>query len=420
MTKTSILSNGLKVITSAMPNAETVAINIWVNAGARDETLAQNGLSHFLEHMAFKGTHTRSALQIAETFDNIGGHLNASTSREHTVYYAKVLREHTPIAIDVLTDILQHSTFDLQELDRERGVILQELAMTLDTPDDIIFDYFQETAYANQALGQPILGTVENIEGFKPDDFKNFIEQFYSIDKMVVSVAGQMDHAHVVDLLEKHTQDLKKQTIPPRTKAHYTGGVHLKDKDLEQVHFILGFQGLPYQSVDELYKQQLLSVILSGGMSSRLFQEIREKRGLAYSVYSSTSSYQDTGIFSIYTSTNPKDIKQCIDVTADVIQSASHTISEDELQRAKTQICAALRMGYERAGFQADEMGRNISCIGRHIPKEEILKKYQAITVNEVQDILVKTLKQSRPTITALGNIKHIPDYNIVWEQFKI
>lgn len=403
MLETSILKNGLTVATTTMPNTGTVVINIWVKTGSRYETLAQNGMSHFLEHMAFKGTKTRTSKDIAESFDNIGGYINASTSREHTVFYTKILMEHAELAMDILADILQNSIFDPVELERERGVILQEIAMTHDTPDDIIFDYFQETAFSDQPIGRSILGQPENIQRFCQDDFREFMTDYYGANNMVLSIAGNITHTQSTALAERyfgHLAPSHPTIVPP---CQYKGGVFSQNRDLEQLHFVMGFEGFSYRH-PEVYTVQLASILLGGGMSSRLFQEIREKRGLAYSVYSYQSTYCDAGMFAIYTSTNPSDIIECMDVIRDVTHNAITQVTEAELNRAKMQMKASLIMGYESTGFCADEVGRNLCCLGRHIPKEELIATIERITCNDVTRILDSIIHDKPVTIAALGN----------------
>jgi predicted Zn-dependent peptidase len=401
-----------------MKDTDTVALDIWVKTGSRDETAEQNGISHFLEHMAFKGTDRRSAKDIAESFDNIGGFLNASTSREHTVYYAKVLKQNTDIAIDVLADILQHSVFDKKELERERGVILQEVAMTLDTPDDIIFDYFQETAYKDQALGRPVLGSNANISSFTSEDMNNFMGTHYSVDDILFSVAGNIEHNQVIDLANKHFTSLKSYQRPIKQPASYTGGSYVQSRDLEQVHLVLGFEGVSYLSSD-LYAIQILSILLGGGMSSRLFQEVREKRGLAYTVYSFNSTFLETGTFGIYASTDPNDVAELVNVISSVLTETAHSITEEELQRAKTQASSSLLMGYESSSFRADEMGRNMSCLGRHLTKKEILQHIDDVSQKDLVRLLMQIPQQSNLTISALGKIDKLADYDVIAQKFK-
>ncbi|MBM5782894.1 MAG: insulinase family protein, partial [Pelagibacterales bacterium] len=273
------LKNGLRIAADEMKDVETVSIGVFVNTGSRNESPEINGISHFLEHMAFKGTKKRTARQIAEEFEEIGGRINAYTSKEKTVYYVKVLKQHAEFAVEFLSDILQNSTFDKVELEKERGVILQEIAMTNDTPDDIIFDYFQETAYPNQALGRSILGPVKNIKKFNSQHFKDYIGQQYNYSNMALVAAGAIKEKDLVKYGEKYFNSLGKSKIKLAEAGKYKGGDFRKEKKLEQINLVIGFKGFSYND-PQYYKSQILAMILGGGMSSRLFQEVRENRGL--------------------------------------------------------------------------------------------------------------------------------------------
>lgn len=407
------LNNGLRVISDTMSDTETVSVSLWANVGSRYETQEQNGIAHFLEHMAFKGTQTRTARQIAEEFDNIGGYLNASTSREHTVYYAKMLKDDFACGAEILADILQNSTFDEEELERERGVVLQEIAMTNDTPDDIVFDYFQETAFANQPIGRSILGPEERVKAFSRNDLLDYIDTYYSAPRLVLSVAGNIEHEKVVQFAKGHLAGLKSEARTDKTPAIYSGGDYRKTRDLEQVHFVMGFDGVSYHH-DDIYTIQLLSLVMGGGMSSRLFQEIREKRGLAYSVSTFNSNYEDSGLFTLYAGTAPEQLGELINVTCDELKKATDNIGEEELNRAKAQARAGLLMGMETSGFRADEMGRNLTCFDRHIPVSEMLEKIAEIGTRDIAIMMQKILTSSKPTITAIGQVDGLDDYETI------
>ncbi|MEO1613437.1 MAG: pitrilysin family protein, partial [Pseudomonadota bacterium] len=290
----STLSNGFRVITEHMPGMGSAAIGVWIGAGSRNEAESQNGIAHFLEHMAFKGTARRSALDIAEEIENVGGHLNAYTSREATAYYARVLAEDAPLALDIIGDILTGSTFETAEIELERGVILQEIGQTLDTPDDIIFDWLQETAYPGQPIGRSILGPAERVSGFGEGDLRGFIDAHYAPGNMILSAAGGVDHDALLTEAERHFGHLTAREAPARDGARYEGGLLREVKDLEQAHLCMAFEGPAYRG-DDFYATQLMSVALGGGMSSRLFQEAREKRGLCYTIFAQAGAYQDSG-----------------------------------------------------------------------------------------------------------------------------
>ncbi|MCE3231817.1 MAG: processing peptidase [Rickettsiaceae bacterium] len=405
------LDNGLRIISQEMQETEAVTVEIWAGVGSRYEKPEQNGISHFLEHMAFKGTKTRTAKQIAEDFDNIGGHLNAHTSRENTVYYAKVLKDDFNEAGGLLSDILQNSIFDQKELELERNVVLQEIAMTKDAPDDIIFDYYQEAAFTNHPLGRPILGPEAIVSNFSQNDLNSYIGEHYTASNMILAVAGNIKHSNVVKFAEKELSGLRKGKRSHKEAASYTGGEHREERDLEQVHLTMGFKGISYLE-EEIYTLQLLSLILGGGMSSRLFQEIRENRGLAYSISSFQSSYADTGMFSIYSATSPDKVNELINATCDELKRATHSITEQELKKAKSQSKASLLMGQESSSSRADTLGRRLMCYDRYITNEEILEKINAVTLKDVSQLLVRLVSESKLTLAAIGDLKQLESYD--------
>lgn len=413
----STLSNGIRVATDSMKGVETVTLQVCVDIGSRYETENVNGISHFLEHMAFKGTKRRTAQDIAREFDELGGNFNAFTSREHTVYYAKVLKNDLPAAMDILADILQHSTFDEEELIRERGVVLQEIAQNRDTPDDLIFDLFQETAYPNQPLGRSILGPETLVSEFSRKHLTDYVGQYYRGSRIIIAAAGNIDHKTLVSLTENTFNSLEKDASVTLPAANYQGGDIRKAKDLEQVHFILGFKGLSYKD-DQIYTVQLLSLILGGGMSSRLFQEIREKRGLAYSVYSFTSGYHDDGLLGIYAGTGEEYLDELIPVTCEELVKMIHSVTEEELILAKKQVRTSLLMGQESTYSRAEDVGRHMLCFGRHLTIEEILEKVDATTTSDIQQLMEKLLKNSKPTLAAIGNIGRLESYETLLKRF--
>ena len=299
MHKISTLNNGLRIVTQNMPSLETVSMGIWNSVGGRDELENINGVAHLLEHMAFKGTTKRSALEIAETIENVGGDINAYTSKEITAYYVKLIAEDLPLGIDILTDILQNSIFAEKELNRERGVIIQEIGMYLDSPDEMIFDYWQEKAFPNQPIGRSILGKTDIIKNISRDEVKNFMMSHYNPNKMIISAAGKISHDEFVEAIKKSCTNLPQGTVNGRHQASYQAGEYREQKKLEQIHLLLGFEGIDYHHAD-YYSLMIYSSLLGGGMSSRLFQEIREKRGLVYGISSFSSAYSDIGIFGIY------------------------------------------------------------------------------------------------------------------------
>jgi len=413
MPQLTILDNGLRVISKHMKETETVAINICVDVGSRWESEPQNGLSHFLEHMAFKGTKRRTARQIAEEFDSIGGYLNAATGREHTSYYATLLRQDFDVAGDILSDILQHSTFDQAELEKERTVVLQEIAMTQDTPDDIIFDHYQEKAFGNQPLGRSILGTENHVSGFCQDDLNTYVQTHYTPERIVLSVAGNIDHEKVVAFAKKHMTALSPSLTISPLQGTYTGGEYREIKDLEQTHLVMGFQSVSYHDKVNYYPTQLLACVLGGGMSSRLFQEIRENRGLAYSVNAFTSTYHDTGLFTVSSSTAHDRVGELVQTICEELKKAAEKITEEELTRAKTHIKASLLMAQESSSNRAEEMARHLMCYGEHIPLHEIIKRVEAVKTGEVAHMM-ETILQSPLTLAAIGQLDQLEPYGMI------
>jgi predicted Zn-dependent peptidase len=401
------LANGLQLAVNPMQETETVVLNVWVKSGSRFENQKNNGIAHFMEHMAFKGTARRSAAEIAIAFDDIGGSVNAHTSREHTVYHAKTLKEDWEIALDILADIIQNSAFDAEELERERQVILQEIAMTEDTPDDIVFDHYLATAYPDQPLGYSILGTTECVQSFKAEDFKNYLASQYSADRIVVSVAGAVENEKILRAVNEKFVAMPRFPVGVQQNANYCGGEFRAQKSLEQIQIVLGFKSASYQE-QEKYKTQLLANMLGGSMSSRLFQEIREKRGLAYSIGAGQMSFDDSGIFTIHAGTNPEQAEILVKVTCEELKKATHDLTQSELDRARKQMLASWRMGVERASFRADEIGRQLCCFNRIIEIAEIESELADVSISNLHE-LAANLWQQPITVASLGDISSMP-----------
>ena len=403
------LENGLTVASDSMTSVETVSIGAWVGVGTRHEPAGDNGVAHLLEHMAFKGTERRSALDIAQEIEAVGGHMNAYTSRENTAFYAKVLADDAPLALDVISDILQHSTFDQEELSRERAVVLQEIGQALDTPDDIIFDHFQETAYPAQAIGRPVLGLADVVARLGQDSLRGYMGRHYSPGRMVVSAAGKIDHERLVALAARAFTALPGNGGDPESDpADYRGGDFREDRDLEQVHLLLGFEAIGFRDPDH-YTGLLLSTLLGGGMSSRLFQEVREKRGLVYSIYSFLSSYSDGGLLGIYAGTGEDEVAELIPVVCDEMVKLRDGIEAAELKRAQTQLKASILMGRESSGARAEQLAQQMLAFGRPIPTEEIVGKIEAVTLDDLSR-LARRLVASPPTLATLGPISGVED----------
>ncbi|NJO37010.1 MAG: insulinase family protein, partial [Rhizobiales bacterium] len=387
-TEITTLDNGLRVATVAMPSVQTASIGVWVDAGARHERPEVNGVAHMLEHMAFKGTERRSARIIAEEIENVGGQLNAYTSRENTAYYARVLADDLPLAADILADILQHSTFEPEELERERGVILQEIGQTLDTPDDLIFDLFQETAFPDQSLGRSILGPAEIIQAMSRDQLTGYMAERYVPERMVLAAAGKVEHDRLVDLGAELFGRLP-ATSASATEVQagrYISGELRKERDLEQVHLILGLPAFSYHD-DDFYALQVLSAMLGGGMSSRLFQEVREKRGLAYSVFSFAACYKDTGVFGIYAGTGEEQTAELVPVLCDELTALIGNASAEELSRARAQLKASMMMGLESCFAQSEEIARQLLIFNRRIPQEETIAEIDAVDAAAIRRV---------------------------------
>lgn len=408
--KISTLSNGLRVASDSFNTVDTVSIGVWVDVGTRHETKPLNGISHFLEHMAFKGTTTRSALQISSEIENVGGYLNAYTSRETTAYYARILKEDASLAVDILSDILQNSIFDPVEFNREQGVIIQEIGQSLDTPDDIVFDYFQETLFPDQPMGWPTLGPIHNIESFKPQDIADYMAQMYSAQNMVLAASGNIDHDTLLKLGEHYLGQMRSSPPQMPLGARYEGGDKRIEKDLEQVHILMGFEGIPFNHPD-YHAMAILSIILGGGMSSRLFQEIREKRGLVYSIYTYNAHYRDSGVFSLYGGTGPEQAEELIPAACGVLKEALGHFEEEELKRAKAQMRASLLMSAESTSGRAERLANQMLIYGRPMEQSEILQKIEAVTVADLNQILEKMMG-TIPALTCLGPVSSVPSYS--------
>jgi len=398
------LPNGLRIVTDRMEAVETVALGAWVNVGTRHETAELNGISHLLEHMAFKGTARRTAQQIAEEMDNVGGHLNAYTSRDHTAYFAKVLKDDAPLAVDIIADILLNSSMDPDELEREKHVIVQEISQVNDTPDDIIFDQFQAKAYPDQPMGWPVLGSEKLVRSVTSGQLKSYPNEHYAASDTIVAASGNIDHDAFVAETEKAFAAYRPQAAIKTVSSQYTGGEHREERDLEQLHLVLGFPGVAFDDPD-FYNIAALSVLMGEGMSSRLFQEIREKRGLAYSVFSSTQSFSDTGLFTIYTGTAPGEAKKLIPVLCEEIRKAAGTITADETKRAKAQIKSGLLMSLESPSNRASQRARQLVVYGRPMTTAEMIERVEAIDSASIRATAARIFAGT-PTLAAIGPLE--------------
>ncbi|PSL19618.1 M16 family metallopeptidase [Shimia abyssi] len=403
------LSNGFRVVTEHMPGLESAAVGIWVNVGGRHERPHENGIAHFLEHMAFKGTKRRNALEIAEAIEDVGGYINAYTSREVTAYYARVLKDDVALALDVVGDIVLNPVFDPVEIEIERGVILQEIGQALDTPDDVIFDWLQERAYPNQPLGRTILGEGAHVRGFGRDDFSAFVSEHYRPERMVLSAAGGIDHDEIVRLAEELFGHLERGPGITVAPAKFGGGEFRTEKELEQAHFALGLESPDYRSPD-IYSAQIYTTALGGGMSSRLFQEIREKRGLCYSIFAQTGAYADTGMTTIYAGTSGGQIAELEQITIDELKRAAEDMNPTEIARARTQMKAGLLMGLESPSSRAERLARMLAIWDRIPALSETVERIDAVTDADVRRIAEHMAVAARPALALYGPVSSAPD----------
>jgi predicted Zn-dependent peptidase len=410
------LSNGLRIVTEHMPGLESAALGLWVSAGGRHEAADQNGIAHFLEHMAFKGTTRRTALQIAEEIEDVGGYINAYTSREVTAYYARVLKDDVPLALDLIADIVLNPIFDPREIEVERGVILQEIGQAADTPDDIIFDWLQEVSYPGQALGRTILGPAERVRAFGRADFDRFVASHYGPGQLILSAAGAVDHDQIVRLAEAAFGHLPPSSPMVPEPAQFAGGERHEIKALEQAHFTLALEAPGYKS-DEYHTAQIYSSALGGGMSSRLFQEIREKRGLCYTIYAQVGSYDDTGMLTIYAGTSGEDLPELVGLTLDELKRSAEDMTEAELARARAQMKAGLLMGLESPSARAERLARLVAVWNRVPPLEETVAQIEAVTLSGLRDHAIGLVTSGRAAMALYGPVAGAPRLGAITER---
>ncbi|AJE45951.1 M16 family metallopeptidase [Celeribacter indicus] len=408
--------NGFRVVTELQPSMQSAAVGVWVLAGGRHERIEQNGIAHFLEHMAFKGTTRRSPLEIAEVLENVGGYLNAYTTRETTAYYARVLKDDVSLALDVIGDIVLNPVFDPHELEVERGVILSEIGQSLDTPDDVIFDWLQEAAYPRQPLGRTILGPAERVSAFSRDDLAGFVEEHYSPERMILSASGNVDHDRIVAEAGEIFGGLRPHGQDHADPARFEGGEFRKVKKLEQAHFTLAFEGPGYRDAD-IYVAQAATTALGGGMSSRLFQELRERRGLCYTIYAQSGAYFDTGLTTIYAGTSGEQVRELAEVTIDEMKRAAGEMTAEEVDRARAQIKAGLLMGLESPSSRAERNARMIGIWGRVPPLEETVARIDAVTLDQVRAFLAAS-GTGRASMALYGPVKSAPELEDLRERF--
>lgn len=403
--QTTVLKNGITVATQRFDNVESVSLGAWFKAGTRNELDHEHGIAHMLEHMAFKGTANRNARELAEAVENVGGDINAATSVETTSFFVRVLKQDIALAVDVLADILQNSRFDADELEREKHVVLQELGAVVDTPDDVVFDHFAETAFRHQPVGRSILGTRQTICEFTSDMIRAYVEREYCGERMVFAATGAVDHDEIVKLVEARFSAMKTSAKGGDLRlAHYVGGDYREHRPLQDTQVVLGFEGRAYH-VRDYYCSQVLAMLLGGAMSSRLFQEVREKHGLCYSIYAFHWGFSDTGIFGVHAATEPGDLPQLMDLVLGELSRAAYDIEQSELDRARAQFRASLLMSGESAPSRAGQIARQILLFGRPIPNEELLLRLDNLTVGRLRDLAGRIFVESPPTVSAVGPV---------------
>ncbi len=416
-TKISRLSNGLVVVTDPMMQLESAAVGVWVDAGARNESKSLMGISHMLEHMAFKGTKKRSARAIAEEIEAVGGFLNAYTSREQTAFHARVLKDDVPLALDILADILTEPTFTPEELERERQVVLQEIGQAKDTPDDIIFDYLQEVSYPNQPMGWPILGEEETVSAFRREDLFGYMGTNYRADGMVLVASGAVGHEDMVRLAEEKLAALPHGSAPAPLAARYIGGEMHVGGDLEQAHIAYAWPGVSNLDPD-YYLAQVYVTALGGGMSSRLFQEAREKRGLCYTIYAFAHSQKDDGVVGVYTGTGEAEAAEIGAVVAGEMASLAETATEEEVARAKAQLKSSFLMGLERPSSRAEMIAGHVFNYGRVLAVEEMIEKLEAVDAAAVRRFGSQVMQSTSPSVATVGPAGKLERYGIFAGRF--
>ncbi len=406
------LPNGIRIVSDLMTSVESVTLGAWFDVGSRNETADVGGVAHVLEHMAFKGTHRRRAPDITEEIEAVGGHINAYTAREITAYHAKILKVDVGLAIDILADILQNSVFDEAELAKERAVILQEIGEAADSPTDVMFDVFHETAYPDQALGRPILGRADVVGNMPRSAVVDFVASHYGGEQMVFSAAGNIDHDTLAEAVARGFGTLAPKPPQPAAAACYRGGEARIDRDLEQVNLALGFPGLGYHDPD-LVAMAVFARILGGGMSSRLFQEIRERRGLAYSIQTFGSTYRDAGLFGIYAGTGEQQVAELVAVICDELAEFANSDLDAEVARARTQLISGILMGRESTYVRCEDMADNLLTYGRIIGVPELIDRIEAVDPDAVRRV-ARRMIQAVPTLVAIGPLSHLEDYDSV------
>ena len=396
-----ILDNGIKIINDQI-DVESASIGVWVAAGSSNEKKNECGIAHMLEHMAFKGTKNRNAETIAREIEDVGGDINAYTSKEVTAYYLKVLKENAELGVDILSDIIKNSTFPKEEIERERGVIISEIGQSYDAPDDRVFENFTKTAFKNQAMGRPILGTKETVNSFKKCNLKTFLTSNYTPENIVVSMSGNLNKGNLFKIVEEKFSDIKNDIKPKKINSEWTSGFISEDRDLEQTQLVFGVEGLKNIDVDR-FSLRALSIILGGGMSSRLFQEIRERRGLCYSIFSFTQMQNSSGVFGFYAGTSPNNADQLLETSLLELKKIKNFISAEELLRAKAQMRSGFIMGLESNSSRSEYFAKNLINFGKLTGTKEVIESIENISIQSMYDLCDKLLTSARPVLSVIG-----------------
>ena len=400
----SVLPNGIRVITERMPHVRSVAVGVWVETGSRREPESRGGMSHLIEHLVFKGTATRSAEEIARTMDSVGGQMDAFTTKEHTCFYVQVLDEHLPLAVDLLTDILLHPKFDGDELEREKSVVLQEIKMVEDTPDDIVHDIFAAQVWEAHPLGRPILGTRELVTGFGRDLIAEHFTEEYVPPKVIIAVAGNVTHDRVVELFSAGFEGFSRAPLErPDAPPPFTPGVNIEHKQLEQVHVVMGFPGLR-QSDPRRYAAFLLNDVIAGSMSSRLFQEVRERQGLVYAIHSGVQAYLDTGVLYLYAATDPGNFAKVLkSVLKELRDLKKDGITIDELKRAKDHLKGSLMLSLESTSSRMNRLAKHEMHLNSFLTMDDMIGAIEGVQHEQVQALVSEVLDEDRLALTTLG-----------------
>jgi predicted Zn-dependent peptidase len=405
MFKKEYLSNGIPVVMEPLKNMRSVAIGIWVKVGSRNEALDENGISHFLEHMFFKGTHKRTAKDIAIEIDSLGGELNAFTSKENTAFYVKILDEYIEKGVELLSDIFLHSTFPEEDIEKEKRIIKEEIKMVEDTPDDYVHDLFNQTIWGDTGLGQSVLGRRETVKSFIRDDLITHIKKYYGIKDVIIACAGNFEPESLLVILNKNLGSLRRGSEPVKdTHPLFNSRVEVFHKELSEAHVCMGVEGIP-QASEKRYSLSVLNTILGAGVSSRLFQEIREKRGLTYSIYSFVSSYFDTGIWGIYAGVGRKRVRELVELILEEANNLKDTLTEVELERAKNHLKGNIVLGLESTGSRMNNIARQEIYYGRYYSPKEVMKEIDSIKLSQIQDLAEGMLKREGFSITVYGSV---------------